>query len=110
MENELGDWDLGDINEYELVDKYEVTVNDVNKDRTTNFVYNGKKEITIKNKQEAHHRKRMAIYMSLISVFNDREKVNNEWKTICEKYIECPKYTSEKMYKEAMKNNWFRMG
>ena len=28
-------------------------------------------------------------------------------KTICEKYIECPKYTSEKMYKDAIKNNWF---
>ena len=107
MENELGDWDLGNIDEYEYIGNYEVTVNDVNKDRTTNFVYNGKKEINIKNKQEAHHRKRMAIYMSLISVFNDREKVNAEWKTICEKYIECPKYTSEKMYKEAMKNNWF---
>ena len=107
MENELGDWDLGNIDEYEYIDNYEVTVNDVNKDRTTNFVYNGKKEISIKNKQEAHHRDRMRIYMSLISVFNDREKVNAEWKTICEKYIECPKYTSEKMYKDAIKNNWF---
>ena len=107
MENKLGDFDICDIDKYELVDKYEVKVNDVNKDRTINFVYNGKKEISIKNKQEAHHRKRMAIYMSLISVFNDREKVNNEWKTICEKYIECPKYTSEKMYKDAIKNNWF---
>lgn len=107
MENKLGDFDICDIDKYELVDKYEVKVNDVNKDRTTNFVYNGKKEISIKNKQEAHHKDRMAIYMSLVSVFNDREKVNNEWKTICEKYIECPKYTSEKMYKDAIKNNWF---
>ena len=107
MENKLGDFDICDIDKYELVDKYEVKVNDVNKDRTNNFIYNGKKEISIKNKQEAHHRDRMAIYMSLVSVFNDREKVNNEWKTICEKYIECPKYTSEKMYKDAIKNNWF---
>ena len=107
MENKLGDFDICDIDKYELVDKYEVKVNDVNKDRTNNFIYNGKKEISIKNKQEAHHKDRMAIYMTLVSVFNDREKVNNEWKTICEKYIECPKYTSEKMYKDAIKNNWF---
>lgn len=101
----LGSWDW--IDKYELKQKYELKINDVNEDRTINFIYDGKKETTIKNKIEAHHKDRMSIYMSLISVFNNRETVNKEWEGICCNYIECPNYTPKKMYYDAIKNNWF---
>lgn len=79
----------------------------INEDGTNNFTIEGQRS-HITTKKYYEHRQRMAIYMTLISILNDKQLVDDVFSEIVnEQFNEANGHTIDFFIKEPQKDSWF---
>lgn len=95
-----------DVDSIEIEQKIVNNVKYINNDNTLNFTIEGKRK-SVSNKKYYEHRQRMAIYMTLVSVFKDKETVNQVFSEIVNECFLEGEHNLKFFINEPQKDNWF---
>ena len=100
---------FGQFDELENIEIESKVVNNVkyiNEDNTLNFTVEGERKHN-KTKKYYEHRQRMAIYMTLVSIFNDKQIVDQTFSEIVNESFLDGEHNKKFFIIEPQKDNWY---
>lgn len=103
-DNDFGLCVLDDINIDELYSNY---IDSIDIEQHKHCAYITTKEVDKNNIKYYPHQLRRCIYEALITLFNDKEAVDNEWEHICELLPEKNGHKKTFYLNEPNKNDWY---